>query len=163
MPTEETEAPTAAPQETAPAEASQEDAPSDEQSAIQPAAFGFIKPILAHAEDDAPDAPEDEPSEENPMGAEEEEEEDPTIRLTYLTAKAGLPEMRAQFSGLREATYDTPLIDQVDPEEQEREYEASVFGTNNLINILLGGGMIAAIAIGGTALFRRRKKRDKTG
>lgn len=133
----------AADQETEPSEAevSSEEA-SEESEILTGELFGFA-PLTAHAEEET-----------------ESDDTMPTIRLTMLTAKEGLPESMTSLNGLRTPTYITPQLGAEKRSDRNNKFPASVFGEKGVLALVLGG--IAIVGAAGAGVFLHKTKRSGT-
>lgn len=135
----ETETQGEQPSEDAPAEGSEG---STEQEGAPTAELLGLAPIIAHAEE-----------------ATETAETLPTIRLTMLTAKEGLPESMTSLSGLRTPTYVTPQLDRENRSDRKNKFPASVFGENGALALVLGGVAVAFAVLMGVLLHKTKQSR----
>ena len=135
----ETETQGEQPSEDAPAEGSEG---STEQEGAPTAERSESAPIIAHAEE-----------------ATETAETLPTIRLTMLTAKEGLPESMTSLSGLRTPTYVTPQLDRENRSDRKNKFPASVFGENGALALVLGGVAVAFALLTGVVLHNNKQSR----
>ena len=135
----ETETQGELPSENAPAEGSE----SEKSTALEgepTAELLGIAPIIAHAEKES-----------------EMAETLPTIRLTMLTAKEGLPESMTSLSGLRKPTYVTPQLDRENRSDRKNKFPASVFGENGALALVLGGVAVAFALLTGVVLRNNKQ------
>jgi hypothetical protein len=86
----------------------------------------------------------------------------PTIRLTMLTAKEGLPESMTSLSGLRTPTYVTPQLDRVERSDRKNKLPASIFGEYGALALVLGGAAVALAVLTGVLLHKTKQSRAAT-
>ena len=82
------------------------------------------------------------------------------LTISLLTAKEGLPEERYVINGIREPSYEPPVIDRDENQLEESTLPSSVFSKSGYWSIAAGVIAIIAAAAGVVITRKRRKTED---
>ncbi len=97
--------------------------------------------------------------EEDPYAYDVTPQQEP-LTVSMLTAKEGLPEGRYVISGMIEPTYDPPMLEREEAENnEENEQPASAFKDDKVSGIIIAGIAVIAAGAGSAATVARKRKK----